>query len=122
MNGYILDTSFLSAFCNKDDSNHDIALEITKSFNTSLPILIPVVVFAEISRIPFANLRERTLKICLDTVDCVLELEETEVLEYIYFSKYLPKSCTAIDSLLLYFASLYGCKLITFDKGLLRLV
>jgi len=122
MNGYILDSSFLSAFCNKDDSNHDVALEIAKNFNISSPILIPVVVFAEISRIPFANLREKTLKICLDTVDYVLELEETEILDYLDFSKYLPKSCTAIDSLLLYFASSYGCKLITFDKGLLRLV
>lgn len=122
MNGYILDSSFVSAFCNANDSNHDTALEIAKEFNLLFPILIPVVVFAEISRIPYSKLREKALDLCFETLDCMLELEESDIEGYLDFPKSLPNSYTAIDSLLLYFASTYGCKLVTFDKGLLRLV
>lgn len=65
MNGYILDTSFVSAFGNKVDSNHESALKIVKEFDSTLPILIPVVVLAEISRIKISNLREKALGVCL---------------------------------------------------------
>ncbi len=122
MNGYVLDTSFVSAFGNKADSNHETALEIVKEFDTNLLILIPVVVLAEISRIKISNLRERALDVCLETFDSILEVEESNIEEYLDSSKKLPKSCTAIDSLLLYFAIAYDCNLVTFDKGLLRLV
>lgn len=122
MNGYILDSSFISAFCNTKDSNHSLALEIVKEFDINSSILIPIVVFAEISRIPYPNLREKALELCLETFDFIIELEESDIERYLDFSRCLPSSCTAIDSLLLYFASTYECKLVTFDKGLLRLV
>jgi predicted nucleic acid-binding protein len=122
MNGYILDSSFLSAFFNESDVNYSKAKDIVKRMNTVLPILIPSVVFAEVSRIPFIGLRERIVYNCLSIVDIVVYLEDTLLEEYLLFSKRITLRSTAIDSMLLFFSHFYGCKLITFDKGLLRLV
>lgn len=122
MNGYILDSSFLSAFFNESDVNHSKAKDIVKKMNRVLPILIPSVVFAEVSRIPFRDLRERVIYNCLGIVDIVVYLEDTLLEEYLDFSKRITLRSTAIDSMLLFFSHFYGCKLITFDKGLLRLV
>jgi predicted nucleic acid-binding protein len=122
MNGYILDSSFLSAFFNESDVNHSKAKDIVKRMNRVLPILIPSVVFAEISRIPVKSLRERVVYNCLNIVDMVVYLEDTLLEEYLDFSKRMTLRSTAIDSMLLFFSFFYGCKLVTFDKGLRRLV
>jgi len=48
MNGYVLDTSFLSAFYNTKDVNHKEALEMSKHIDVS-NLLIPIIVIAELA-------------------------------------------------------------------------
>ncbi len=48
MTSYLLDTSFISAFCNKDDANHKRAQEISKEIKV-IYFIIPSIVVAELS-------------------------------------------------------------------------
>lgn len=121
MRKYLLDTNFLSAFLNEKDSYYSIANEMAEEF-TSAIITIPTVVFAELmSFTKNKKFREFSVKTSLEMADETPCLNESNLRGYLKFTKDLPNSFTAIDSIILFLAKENHAELITFDKKLQRL-
>jgi hypothetical protein len=91
VNGYVLDTSFVSAFFNTDDYFFKEANKIGSQLDSSLPILVPFIVFAKVSRFPNKQLRDVCLKTCLEVADVIPSLEEENLLSILTFQKGYPR-------------------------------
>lgn len=117
----LLDTNFISALFNTNDSNHRVAVQISEGI-ASADIVIPSVVFAELMSLSKDKVRrDSNVKISLDIVNEIPCLDKSNLKRYIEFTKDLPNSFTAIDSVILFLAKENNARLVTFDKKLQRL-
>lgn len=117
----LLDTSFLCSLLNKEDINNPLAEEIAKDLGNS-EILVPTVVIAELmSNTKNKQARDCTIKATLKIANSTPTLSNTNITQYIAFTKELPNTFTAIDSIVLFLAKENRAKLITFDKKLRKL-
>lgn len=121
MNGYVLDTSFLSALYNTKDLNHKEAVEISKGVDAS-NLLIPFVVVAEL-----ANFKEneRFRKLLLEEVRNIAQgiptLDENDLEVYLSFVENLPNTMTSVDSMILFVTVKYDAQLVSFDKKMMKI-
>lgn len=121
MNGYVLDTSFLSAFYNTKDVNHREALEISKSIDVN-NLLIPFIVIAELANFKQnEKFRKLLLKETMNIASEIPSLDENDLEEYLPFIENLPNSMTSIDSMILFLSVKYNAQLVSFDKKMMRI-
>ena len=118
MTSYLLDTSFLSAFCNKDDANHKKAQEISKEIKDGY-FIIPSVVVAELSsfnkNLDFRNLAVET---SLNIASEIASVTSENILIYVSFVQEFLCNLKAVDSMILFLSIENDAKLLTFDKRL----
>jgi len=121
MNGYVLDTSFLSAFYNTKDVNHKEALEISKHIDVS-NLLIPIIVIAELANFKKnEKFRRLLLKEAMSIASVIPSLDENDLEEYLSFIENLPNNMTAIDSMILFLSVKYNAVLVSFDKKMMKI-
>jgi len=118
MTSYLLDTSFISAFCNKDDANHKRAQEISKEIKDGY-FIIPSVVVAELSSF-YKNLDFRNLVVetSLDIASEIASVTSENILIYVSFVQEFLCNLKAVDSMILFLSIENDAKLLTFDKRL----
>ena len=118
MTSYLLDTSFISAFCNKDDANHKKAQEISKRIKDGY-FIIPSVVVAELSSF-YKNLDFRNLvvKTSLNIASEIASVTSENILIYVSFVQEFLNNLKAVDSIILFLSIENDAKLLTFDKKL----
>jgi predicted nucleic acid-binding protein len=118
MTSYLLDTSFLSAFCNKDDANHKKAQEISKRIKDGY-FIIPSVVVAELSSF-YKNLDFRNLvvKTSLNIASEIASVTSENILIYVSFVQEFLYNLKAVDSMILFLSIENDARLLTFDKKL----
>lgn len=122
MSKYIFDTSFISAFFNQNDVNHNKAKEILSKISPKEEIIVPTVVIAELASFNKNKaLRDVMVESVIDMSKSNPGLNESNLEDYIYFIKTIIGSFTAIDSIILFTAILYNADLITFDIKLKKL-
>ena len=118
MTSYLLDTSFISAFCNKDDANHKRAQEISKEIKDGY-FIIPSIVVAELSsfhkNLDFRNLVVET---SLDIASEIASVTSENILIYVSFVQEFFCNLKAVDSMILFLSIENDAKLLTFDKRL----
>jgi len=120
MNGYVLDTSFLSAFYNTKDVNHKEALEISKNIDVG-NLLIPIIVIAELANFKQnEKFRRLLLKEAMNIASGIPSLDENDLEEYLPFIENLPNNMTAIDSMILFLSVKYNAQLVSFDKKMMK--
>jgi len=121
MNGYVLDTSFLSALYNTKDVNHKEALDISKNIDVN-NLLIPFIVIAELANFKQnEKFRELLLKETMNIASEIPSLDENDLEEYLPFIENLPNSMTAIDSMILFLSVKYNVQLVSFDKRMMKI-
>ena len=121
MNGYVLDTSFLSAFYNTKDVNHKEALEMSKNIDVG-NLLIPVIVIAELANFKQnEKFRKLLLKEAMSIASVIPSLDENDLEEYLSFIENLPNNMTAIDSMILFLSVKYNAQLVSFDKKMMKI-
>jgi len=121
MNGYILDTSFLSAFYNTKDVNHKEALEMSKHIDVG-NLLIPIIVIAELANFKQnEKFRRLLLKEAMSIASGIPSLDENDLEEYLPFIENLPNNMTAIDSMILFLSVKYNAVLVSFDKKMMKI-
>lgn len=121
MNGYVLDTSFLSAFYNTKDVNHKEALEISKNIDVG-NLLIPIIVIAELANFKRnEKFRRLLLKEAMNIASEIPSLDENDLEEYLPFIESLPNNMTAIDSMILFLSVKYNAALVSFDKKMMKI-
>lgn len=121
MNGYVLDTSFLSAFYNTKDVNHKEAVEISKSIDVN-NLLIPFIVIAELANFKQnEKFRKLLLKETMNIASKIPSLDESDLEEYLPFIENLPNSITSIDSMILFLSVKYNAQLVSFDKKMMKI-
>ena len=121
MNGYVLDTSFLSAFYNTKDVNHKEALEISKNIDVG-NLLIPFIVIAELANFKQnEKFRRLLLKEAMNIASEIPSLDENDLEEYLSFIENLPNNMTAIDSMILFLSVKYNAVLVSFDKKMMKI-
>lgn len=121
MNGYILDTSFLSAFYNTKDVNHKEAVEISKNIDVN-NLLIPFIVIAELANFKQnEKFRKLLLKETMNIASKIPSLDESDLEEYLPFIENLPNSITSIDSMILFLSVKYNAQLVSFDKKMMKI-
>jgi len=121
MNGYVLDTSFLSAFYNTKDVNHKEALEISKNIDVG-NLLIPIIVIAELANFKQnEKFRRLLLKEAMNIASGIPSLDENDLEEYLPFIENLPNNMTAIDSMILFLSVKYNAVLVSFDKKMMKI-
>ena len=121
MNGYVLDTSFLSAFYNTKDVNHKEALEISKNIDVG-NLLIPFIVIAELANFKQnEKFRRLLLKEAMNIASGIPSLDENDLEEYLPFIENLPNNMTAIDSMILFLSVKYNAVLVSFDKKMMKI-
>jgi predicted nucleic acid-binding protein len=118
MISYLLDTSFISAFCNKDDANHKKAQEISKRIKDGY-FIIPSVVVAELSSF-YKNLDFRNLvvKTSLNIASEIASVTSENILIYVSFVQEFLYNLKAVDSMILFLSIENDARLLTFDKKL----
>jgi len=118
MTSYLLDTSFISAFCNKDDANHKKAQGISKEIKDGY-FIIPSVVVAELSsfnkNLDFRNLAVET---SLNIASEIASVTSENILIYVSFVQEFLCNLKAVDSMILFLSIENDAKLLTFDKRL----
>ena len=121
MNGYVLDTSFLSAFYNTKDVNHKEALEMSKHIDVG-NLLIPIIVIAELANFKQnEKFRRLLLKEAMSIASGIPSLDENDLEEYLSFIENLPNNMTAIDSMILFLSVKYNAVLVSFDKKMMKI-
>ena len=121
MNGYVLDTSFLSAFYNTKDVNHKEALEMSRNIDVS-NLLIPIIVIAELANFKRnEKFRRLLLKEAMNIASEIPSLDENDLEEYLSFIENLPNNMTAIDSMILFLSVKYNAVLVSFDKKMMKI-
>jgi len=121
MNGYVLDTSFLSAFYNTKDVNHKEALEMSKNIDVG-NLLIPIIVIAELANFKQnEKFRRLLLKEAMSIASGIPSLDENDLEEYLPFIENLPNNMTAIDSMILFLSVKYNAVLVSFDKKMMKI-
>ena len=121
MNGYVLDTSFLSAFYNTKDVNHKEALEMSKHIDVG-NLLIPIIVIAELANFKQnEKFRRLLLKEAMNIASEIPSLDENDLEEYLPFIENLPNNMTAIDSMILFLSVKYNAVLVSFDKKMMKI-
>lgn len=121
MNGYVLDTSFLSAFYNTKDVNHKEALEMSRNIDVS-NLLIPIIVIAELANFKQnEKFRRLLLKEAMSIASEIPSLDENDLEEYLPFIENLPNNMTAIDSMILFLSVKYNAVLVSFDKKMMKI-
>jgi len=121
MNGYVLDTSFLSAFYNTKDVNHKEALEMSKHIDVG-NLLIPIIVIAELANFKQnEKFRRLLLKEAMSIASGIPSLDENDLEEYLPFIENLPNNMTAIDSMILFLSVKYNAVLVSFDKKMMKI-
>lgn len=121
MNGYVLDTSFLSALYNTKDVNHKEALEISKNIDVG-NLLIPIIVIAELANFKQnEKFRRLLLKEAMNIASGIPSLDENDLEEYLPFIENLPNNMTAIDSMILFLSVKYNAVLVSFDKKMMEI-
>lgn len=121
MNGYVLDTSFLSAFYNTKDVNHKEALEMSKHIDVG-NLLIPIIVIAELANFKQnEKFRRLLLKEAMSIASEIPSLDENDLEEYLPFIESLPNNMTAIDSMILFLSVKYNAVLVSFDKKMMKI-
>lgn len=118
MISYLLDTSFISAFCNKDDANYEKAQKIFKGIKDEY-FIIPSVVVAELSSF-YKNLEFRNfaVKTSLDIASEIASVTSENILIYVSFVQEFLCNLKAVDSIILFLSIENDAKLLTFDKKL----
>jgi len=118
MKSYLLDTSFISAFCNKDDINYEKAQEISEGIKDGY-FIIPSVVVAELSSF-YKNLefRDLAVKTSLDIASEIASLTSENILIYVSFVQEFLNNLKAVDSIILFLSIENDAQLLTFDKKL----
>ncbi len=121
MNGYVLDTSFLSAFYNTKDVNHKEALEMSRNIDVG-NLLIPIIVIAELANFKQnEKFRKLLLKEAMSIASEIPSLDENDLEEYLPFIENLPNNMTAIDSMILFLSVKYNAVLVSFDKKMMKI-
>ena len=121
MNGYVLDTSFLSAFYNTKDVNHKEALEMSRNIDVG-NLLIPIIVIAELANFKQnEKFRRLLLKEAKNIASEIPSLDENDLEEYLSFIENLPNNMTAIDSMILFLSVKYNAVLVSFDKKMMKI-
>jgi len=121
MNGYVLDTSFLSAFYNTKDVNHKEALEMSRNIDVG-NLLIPIIVIAELANFKKnEKFRRLLLKEAMNIASGIPSLDENDLEEYLSFIENLPNNMTAIDSMILFLSVKYNAQLVSFDKKMMKI-
>ena len=121
MNGYVLDTSFLSSFYNTKDVNQKEALEISKNIDVG-NLLIPFIVIAELANFKQnEKFRRLLLKEAMNIASGIPSLDENDLEEYLPFIENLPNNMTAIDSMILFLSVKYNAVLVSFDKKMMKI-
>ena len=121
MNGYVLDTSFLSAFYNTKDVNHKEALEMSRNIDVG-NLLIPIIVIAELANFKKnEKFRRLLLKEAMNIASEIPSLDENDLEEYLSFIENLPNNMTAIDSMILFLSVKYNAVLVSFDKKMMKI-
>ena len=121
MNGYVLDTSFLSAFYNTKDVNHKEALEMSRNIDVG-NLLIPIIVIAELANFKQnEKFRRLLLKEAMSIASEIPSLDENDLEEYLPFIENLPNNMTAIDSMILFLSVKYNAQLVSFDKKMMKI-
>lgn len=121
MNGYVLDTSFLSAFYNTKDVNHKEAREISKNIDVN-NLLIPFIVIAELANFKQnEKFRKLLLKETMNIASEIPSLDESDLEEYLPFIESLPNSMSSIDSIILFLSVKYNAQLVSFDKKMVKI-
>ena len=121
MNGYVLDTSFLSAFYNTKDVNHKEALEMSRNIDVG-NLLIPIIVIAELANFKKnEKFRRLLLKEAMSIASVIPSLDENDLEEYLSFIENLPNNMTAIDSMILFLSVKYNAVLVSFDKKMMKI-
>ena len=121
MNGYVLDTSFLSALYNTKDVNHKEALEMSRNIDVG-NLLIPIIVIAELANFKKnEKFRRLLLKEAMNIASGIPSLDENDLEEYLPFIENLPNNMTAIDSMILFLSVKYNAQLVSFDKKMMKI-
>lgn len=121
MQKLIIDTCFLSALLNRNDTNHDNAVELYNSFDSSVKLIISTNVTMEllVGIKKFAPDRiEGIFAFIEDIFDSVIPIDLDVTQEFADFILKNDIILTPTDFSLLYLADKYEARLITFDKKL----
>lgn len=118
MNKYLADTSFLSAFFNKEDANYSEARNMVREMRNEY-LIVPSVVVAELSSFnKNVDLRELLIENAISTASEVSSFGDRDIMAYLTFRRYYQDNLTTIDSIILFSAIDRGATLLTFDKEL----
>lgn len=118
MNKYLADTSFLSAFFNKEDANYSEARNMVKEMRNEY-LIVPSVVVAELSSFnKNVDLRELLIENAISTASEVSSFGDRDVMAYLTFRRYYQDNLSTIDSIILFSAIDRGATLLTLDKEL----
>lgn len=118
MNRYLADTSFLSAFFNKEDANYSEARNIAAEMKEEY-LIIPSVVIAELSCFSKnKNLRDNMIEYALSVASEISSFGEQNIIPYLTFRRYYQDRLKTLDSIILFSAIDRGATLLTLDKEL----
>jgi predicted nucleic acid-binding protein len=118
MNKYLADTSFLSAFFNKEDANYSKARNMVREMRNEY-LIVPSVVVAELSSFnKNVDLRELLIENAISTASEVSSFGDRDIMAYLTFRRYYQDNLTTIDSIILFSAIDRGAILLTLDKEL----
>ena len=118
MNRYLADTSFLSAFFNKEDANYSEARNMAAEMKEEY-LIIPSVVIAELSGFSKSrDLRDNMIEYALSVASEISSFGEQNILPYLTFRRHYQDRLKTIDSIILFSAIDRGATLLTLDKEL----
>ncbi|MBD3280642.1 PIN domain-containing protein [Candidatus Dojkabacteria bacterium] len=127
MKKLILDTSFLSAYLNNVDVNHEKALgiydKICEDRGQDVELVVSVNVLVELL-VGVRKLKKRKLNKILEFIevftDQVIDIRYKNIEEFVEYLRLAKSSITPVDQYLLFLAKKYDAEILTFDKKLLR--
>jgi predicted nucleic acid-binding protein len=118
MNRYLADTSFLSAFFNKEDANYSEARNMAAEMKEEY-LIIPSVVIAELSGFSKSrDLRDNMIEYALSVASEISSFGEQNIIPYLTFRRHYQDRLKTIDSIILFSAIDRGATLLTLDKEL----
>jgi predicted nucleic acid-binding protein len=118
MNRYLADTSFLSAFFNKEDANYSEARNMAAEMKEEY-LIIPSVVIAELSGFSKSrDLRDNMIEYALSVASEISSFGEHNIIPYLTFRRHYQDRLKTIDSIILFSAIDRGATLLTLDKEL----
>ena len=122
----LLDTSFLYAYFEENDSNHKKALALAEGLEFADPVLHIDVLKELISVVTARSTSKQALQISSDLmrdngpIKILYDNKRIFEVVYSYFAALGPHRLSYVDCLLVALAKEFSCKVLSFDKAILK--